>query len=321
MSRPAHSGTDVIDLTNDSDTPLRPSFSRSRSQATLGTTSITHEVIDLDDVSDHADGSDQPSDSPEIEVLYSQPRTGVRPRRSQSATSSRPRVPIPPPPSPPRASDFDYFANQQQVREVQSLQARQRARERARAREQAFSPGQGPHGTINNFFDNIPGLLRFSTLNNTIGQITGQLTGMVGQGWSNNQDYFTGPNFQAPELDFQTVAFDLAQPDRPPARAPPRYSAPQPVPEGFTRSPKEEDTVICPNCDAELGQGETEEKRQIWVVRSCGHVRDRNSIECFANLVRFTVANVQRTARRRMQKTARPKPSVNVLWMAVGIPS
>ena len=80
-------------------------------------------------------------------------------------------------------------------------------------------------------------------------------------------------NFNRPELNFETVGFEL-QPNNQTQPPPPRptYEAPPPPGDGFTRSPKEDDTVICPNCDHELGQGNDEIRRQIWVIRSCGHV-------------------------------------------------
>lgn len=57
-------------------------------------------------------------------------------------------------------------------------------------------------------------------------------------------------------------------------RGPPpeTYKAPSPPPEGFTRNVKEDEVVVCPNCDEELGTG-NETKQQIWVVKKCGHVR------------------------------------------------
>lgn len=66
-------------------------------------------------------------------------------------------------------------------------------------------------------------------------------------------------------LDYEIAGFALATP-------PPTYKAPSPAQEGFTRSPREEDVLVCPNCEQELGTGEEELKRQVWVVRSCGHV-------------------------------------------------
>lgn len=81
-------------------------------------------------------------------------------------------------------------------------------------------------------------------------------------------------------MDYQTVAFELGLPDqqafaeidivRPPS--PPKYEAPSPVREPFTRSPEEGESLVCPNCKHELAMGDTEEKRQVWIVKACGHV-------------------------------------------------
>lgn len=45
-----------------------------------------------------------------------------------------------------------------------------------------------------------------------------------------------------------------------------------PPPEGWTRSPKDKEVLVCPNCDDELGVGDEEVRRQIWAVKGCGHV-------------------------------------------------
>jgi hypothetical protein len=57
---------------------------------------------------------------------------------------------------------------------------------------------------------------------------------------------------------------------RPP---PPTYDPPSPPRAGYTRAPKEEDILLCPNCEDELGVGEDELKKQVWVIKKCGHVR------------------------------------------------
>lgn len=54
----------------------------------------------------------------------------------------------------------------------------------------------------------------------------------------------------------------------------PSYEAPPAAPPGFTRSPAENDYLICPNCNDELTEGDDDVKRQVWVVRGCGHVSD-----------------------------------------------
>ncbi|TPR07456.1 hypothetical protein CAN33_0027665 [Aspergillus niger] len=66
-------------------------------------------------------------------------------------------------------------------------------------------------------------------------------------------------------LDYQLTGLTR---QRTPANA---YKPPSPPPEGFTRNVAEDDVVVCPNCDMELGTGD-ETKQQIWVVKQCGHV-------------------------------------------------
>jgi len=52
----------------------------------------------------------------------------------------------------------------------------------------------------------------------------------------------------------------------------PEYQAPPALPEGFTGDPRDDEPVVCPACGDELALGDSEEKRQVWVVKSCGHV-------------------------------------------------
>lgn len=72
-------------------------------------------------------------------------------------------------------------------------------------------------------------------------------------------------------LDFETQGFPMGRNPRP-SVPPPTYEPPASPRKGFTRTPKEEEILICPNCNEELGVGEDEVKRQVWVVKSCGHV-------------------------------------------------
>lgn len=80
--------------------------------------------------------------------------------------------------------------------------------------------------------------------------------------------------FAAPGLlDFDMVAFDMGiEPARAPPPAPATYEAPSQAPEGFTRSPEEEGNLVCPNCEEELCVGDDEIKKQVWIVKTCGHV-------------------------------------------------
>lgn len=76
--------------------------------------------------------------------------------------------------------------------------------------------------------------------------------------------------FNAPNLDFEVVGFDLGQQRQ--RTVTPTYEAPQAAPEGFTRSPAEDDVLVCPNCGDELCVGDTDLKRQVWILKGCGHV-------------------------------------------------
>ncbi|KAI9679026.1 MAG: hypothetical protein M1829_001696 [Trizodia sp. TS-e1964] len=85
--------------------------------------------------------------------------------------------------------------------------------------------------------------------------------------------------FVQPQLHFDLVAFDLraahtntppAPPPAPPAHT--RYPGPGPARDGFTRSPAEKDTIVCPNCEEELGGCNEGIKGQVWVAKNCGHV-------------------------------------------------
>lgn len=79
--------------------------------------------------------------------------------------------------------------------------------------------------------------------------------------------------FQAPMLDFDVIGFELGPRVREAPPPPATYDAPPPAPEGFTRSPEEEGgALICPNCEEELCVGSDEIKRQVWIVKGCGHV-------------------------------------------------
>jgi hypothetical protein len=80
-------------------------------------------------------------------------------------------------------------------------------------------------------------------------------------------------------LDYVQQAFPLggiiegvagsSTPDRRPS---PPYKAPPAAAEGFTRKVEEDDVVVCVNCGDELGAGDGEVKRQVWVTKTCGHV-------------------------------------------------
>ncbi|KAH8599882.1 hypothetical protein B0O99DRAFT_682358 [Bisporella sp. PMI_857] len=90
-----------------------------------------------------------------------------------------------------------------------------------------------------------------------------------------------GQQMMPGQLDYQHQAFANRKPD---------HIAPEAAKAGFTRSPTESDTIICPSCEEELVHYKDEEAQPIvkkggktpskkereehpfWVVRECGHV-------------------------------------------------
>lgn len=106
--------------------------------------------------------------------------------------------------------------------------------------------------------------------------------------------------FQAPDinLNFSQAAFNYEQPSRPQPRLP-TYEPPPPAQAGFTRSPREDELLVCPHCDDELGMGDEEVKRQVWVVKACGHVGTGllHCYQCANACLRSTVVNVRGTER------------------------
>src|SRR5439155_11118703 len=94
-----------------------------------------------------------------------------------------------------------------------------------------------------------------------------------------------GANQRMPNLDYNQHPF--ARPRQAPK---PQHQPPPAAQEGFTRSPTEDDIVICPACQKELvaKKGENEpplkkpggkapnkkdrEEHPFWVVKECGHV-------------------------------------------------
>ncbi|KAJ4290319.1 hypothetical protein N0V90_010535 [Kalmusia sp. IMI 367209] len=108
--------------------------------------------------------------------------------------------------------------------------------------------------------------------------------------------------FLAPTLNYGAIGFDMGYEEGAdePAPPPPTYNAPVAAPEGFTRSPQEEEFLVCPNCDDELCTGDSDQKRQVWLVKACGHVYCG---ECMAN------RHIKKSAKgKEKQAPARTKP-------------
>ncbi|KAF1968178.1 hypothetical protein BU23DRAFT_602351 [Bimuria novae-zelandiae CBS 107.79] len=107
--------------------------------------------------------------------------------------------------------------------------------------------------------------------------------------------------FIAPTLNFGAVGFHLGFDDEPDAAPapPPTYDAPEAAPKGFTRSPQEEDVLVCPNCNDELCVGGSDQKRQVWLVKGCGHVYCG---ECMLN------RHIKKTSKGKEKATPHTKP-------------
>ncbi|KAK2767061.1 hypothetical protein FQN54_006379 [Arachnomyces sp. PD_36] len=77
-------------------------------------------------------------------------------------------------------------------------------------------------------------------------------------------------NYETPGMIFRRAdGRRVTQPAPPPPAA---YKAPSPAPAGFTRTTTDDDTLVCPCCQHELGVGDNPLKQQIWVSKPCGHV-------------------------------------------------
>jgi hypothetical protein len=73
-------------------------------------------------------------------------------------------------------------------------------------------------------------------------------------------------------MNYEIAGFDMGFGVVQPAT--PKYEPPPPAAKGFTRSPTEDEEVVCPNCGDELAVAKDEMKQQVWVVKACGHVSE-----------------------------------------------
>lgn len=232
----------VIDLTEDGSSPVTAQTVPStltHSEGQRGAQRPPHfdrDIISIDDQEDEA--VDLRDDSPEIQFLTSRPRSRslstTRQARHQSTLRQRRHTP----------------AARSPVRPTQvSLRI-------------TGAPGE-IHGHQNAgwLFHPITARVNAHTPRTHEDELVG---------WEN----YPGGNFDLPaHLDYVAPAFNLEQPARrQPQPRLPTYSPPAPAQEGFTRTPNEDDVLVCPNCDDELGSGDDEVKRQVWVVKACGHV-------------------------------------------------
>ena len=244
MSQPRQ---DIIDLTDDTSSPpethiIPPGPSRTETSATANRPPrFERNIINVDEQETSA--VETREESPEIQFLTS--RT-----RSRSLSSSR-RLDR-------RRPGF--------VSTVRSPGHRSQIPVRATAGD------RNPH-QISPWADVLHGIHFPRPQHLNLGRVPGdELIGVEG-------DFGVAEGlFQVPgNLNFLQAGFDYEQPSRPQPQQPrlPTYDPPPPTQHGFTRSPDEDDVLACPHCDDELGVGDNEVKRQVWIVKACGHVRAR----------------------------------------------
>ena len=256
MSQPT---TDIIDLTEEAGSPVEPAVPTRGGITTSTFRRLGHPqrpVIDLEEEY----GEDEPEVqreltrdvSPDLEVLFSRarsrsagnptPRNGSRPRRA-----ARP------------SAQNEIRRNMEEIRrEMQDVSNRLGIFQSSlRPPARAPSHSQPQHH--------------------------GQLHHQARHQIPNDADLLIMPDvnleFNLPDqLDFETQGFRMGDVTQPrPQRPPPTYDPPPKARLGYTRSPNEDDVMICPICSDELGVGKTEEKRQVWVVKKCGHVSQSRS--------------------------------------------
>ncbi len=246
--RTSQSSQAVIDLTNDPDPPPNASAVRSNAHPSGRPSRLprfSDNIIDLESDSVHFDGPhshQRAQSSPEVEFVYSRPRELPAPRfRRHLPTAGGVNEAI------PRLRAYQHMntaglrlapqADDEATQEIARMAARmseRRSQGDQLSRQQAAANSSRNH---QNLRLDLARQLQVMPIN----------------------------------LDFEAIGFPMQhQQNGPPP--PPTYKAPSPPRPGFTRSPGDQDTVICPNCDRELGTGDEEDERQVFVAKGCGHV-------------------------------------------------
>ncbi|KAI9794895.1 MAG: hypothetical protein M1833_007342 [Piccolia ochrophora] len=247
----------VIDLTDD--TPPFVHSSRPPQDTSHPTSQpnlprrFSADVIDVDAIPDPPaqNAGQSTSASPDVEVTFSRSRA---PRPHHPTNVARPAQPIEPEPigdtfGRPRGPGNAFAVGRRRApggipRELQDMLLSRHDAIEARFNEANF---RGNNRTAGNHGPRFH--LNGGHLNEALR--------IVGAGPANIE------NFVPPAIDYNLVALHNDGASAP-APAPPTYQSPPPAREGFTRSPAEDDVIVCPNCDDELGVGESDEKRSVW---------------------------------------------------------
>ncbi|MCJ1275118.1 hypothetical protein MMC21_002918 [Puttea exsequens] len=234
MSNPRR---DVIDLTRDTSSPLpeshTPPLRRTTTRGANRPPRFDREIINID--GQDGDAAIAREESPEIELLEARTLPRLRSQPPGSSRHTRRTGHNEPTRSPPRHAHASAAPDRHQ--------------------NQNQVPGWA------NTLRNIPFGITFNRILHGADQLVT---------WEDAN----GGVFDAPEdLNFFMPGFDYENPARPPQNpSEPTYDPPSPAKPGFTRSPNGDDILVCPHCDNELGVGDDERKRQVWIAKACGHV-------------------------------------------------
>lgn len=81
-------------------------------------------------------------------------------------------------------------------------------------------------------------------------------------------------------LNYATPAFNIGISPATSERGESPMPVPDELPEGVHSAPSKDLELVCPHCGDLLGEGDTEDKRQVWAVKACGHVSTHSSLIC-----------------------------------------
>ena len=265
---------EIIDLTDDPSSP-RGTRMFPLSPYVPSSTTVRHsrpprrvrDVISLDDIDDPVgmEANHARSGSPEIEVLYA---------RSRPA-SARQRPPPSNPEVQPRVSRLDRPLGDLELENLEGTSNEINVADwRTRFQQTPHAPMPHAHGNLRREWARFHDFYRGNRQQFPHGPL------LHGESDLGDDVMFmaTGPQIDLPgSLDFARQGFAMgpvvqAEPPPPPPAPPPTYNAPPAPRLGYSRSPKEDDVLICPNCEDELGVGKDDIKRQVWVAKKCGHV-------------------------------------------------
>ncbi|KAH0547514.1 hypothetical protein FGG08_000239 [Glutinoglossum americanum] len=249
----------IIDLTGDDSPPPSHATSRDHSSSRISRPPrYPRDIIDVDalpDTPERRSAALRPH-SPEVELTFSRPRVPTRVdlhRPTGLRTVAQPVEPHQIYSSAPRGVNHGVAG----VNERGPAAATAQSQAHLNLHERLSLISQQFNTEINSFDDERDPPRRARQQNN------------------NGGHFPVAANFPIPMLDYRDVGFELMPEDLPDdaviVLGKRNYSAPEPAQEGFTRSPNEEDVIVCPNCDDELTVGDGEVKRSVWVAK-CGHV-------------------------------------------------